>query len=443
MASSKFSVGRLLASGLMVGAVLTACSGKEDALKPGPTTAGSGTGGSNLGGSAVTTSGAAGASGGTTAGGSGGAATGMPPIGDKCGANSVKHPDGLCYCQPATLSACVSGCGDFQTDADRCGNCDTKCGATQACRAGKCTPEPTVVVPAAAGCGSIRLAVAAGTLYWTDKMHGTVQSIATTGGTAKSLVTAQMAPTQIAVNGTALYWLAGGSKSIMTATLAGATPTAVMPAATAEIGGFTFSEDGKTLYFSAGTVVSKTTAAPGGTPTEVGHEESGIPHALAVSGGLIAFPADLNGDVDIMTLVAGTPSVCASPDSTVATNTSCLRVARSQGNLYLDAVYIVGGKAYWLNGTQVVSSPAMGTPSNDTIATAANPNAVNGTTMAIIDGQVYFADDVGSIYQAPLMINAPVATLARGQMKPSSITADASNVYWANSDCSIMSTPLK
>jgi hypothetical protein len=252
-----------------------------------------------------------------------------------------------------------------------------------------------------------------------------------------------MAPSQIAVNGASLYWLAGGTKQIMTATLAGATPTEVVKSATDEIGGFTFSEDGKKLYFSAGTKISKTSATPGGAITEVGHEESGIPRALAVSGNLVAFPADLNGDVDIMTMVEGTPSVCASADSTVATNTSCARVARSQGGLYLDAVYIVGDFAYWLNSAQVVRSPTKTAPSNDPVLTDPDPNALSGTAMAIVKDQVYYADDQGSVYRSPLMINAEVATVARGQLKPTSITADDNNVYWANTNCSIMSAPLK
>lgn len=251
-----------------------------------------------------------------------------------------------------------------------------------------------------------------------------------------------MAPTQLTVNGGALYWLASGTKQIMTATLTGTTATEVVKSPSDAIFGFTFAEDGKTLYFSAGTKINKT-SANGGAVVEVGHEESGVPHALAVAGDLVAFPADLNGDVDIMTMVSGTPSVCASLDSTLATNSSCSRVARSQGGLYLDSIYIVGDDAYWLNGTQVVSSPTKATPANDTVATATDPNALVGTTMAIVKDHVYFADDTGSIYQAPLMVNADVATLARGQLSPTAITADDDNVYWANTDCSIMSTPLK
>lgn len=444
MAWSKLSVGFWLASGFVISGVATACSSTTDPIKAGPTTGGTPSM-TTTGGSATSGSGGAVAASGTAAGGASGGGMGRPPVDGKCGPSSVKRAaDGLCYCQPATLTSCSNGCGDLQTDPDRCGDCDTKCEASQACRAGKCTASPTVLVPAAEGCRSIKLAVADGTLYWTDEGHGTVQSITVAGGTAKSLVTGQMAPTQIAVNGTALYWLASGAKSIMTATLAGASPTEVVKSATDAIAAFTFSEDGKSLYFSAGRFVNKTTAAPGGTVTEVGHEESGLPHALAVAGKLIAYPADLNGDVDIMTEVAGTPAVCASPDSKTDTNSSCARVARSQGGLYLDASYIVDGDAYWLNGPQVVTSPAdVPDGTNDFVATATNPAALAGTALTIVDKQVYFADDTGTVYHSGLMVNAVVETLARAQKSPMSIAADANNVYWANTDCSIMSVPLK
>jgi hypothetical protein len=110
-------------------------------------------------------------------------------------------------------------------------------------------------------------------------------------------------------------------------------------------------------------------------------------------------------------------------------------------------VYIVGDNAYWLNGPQVVTSPANipdgASSTNNTVATASNPNALAGTAMAIVKDQVYFSDDTGSIYAAALKVNADVATIARGQMSPTSITADDTNVYWANADCSIMSAPLK
>jgi hypothetical protein len=271
-------------------------------------------------------------------------------------------------------------------------------------------------------------------------MHGTVKSIATTGGTAMPVATGQMAPTLISVNGTSVYWLATGSKAIMKSTAGGA-PQSVTTS-TGDIGGFTLSADGNTLYFASGVTVNKTSTTPGGTVTEVGHEDKGIPHALTVEGNLIGYPAKGTGDVDIMTMVDGTPAVCASESSTLV-NKNCVRVARSQGSLYYDNIYILMGQAYWGNDAVVQTATASDTTGVDTNVAGNVGNAQSLAAFSITGQTVYFADDTGFVYQAPLMKNATPAALARGQMGITAIVADANNAYWANGDCSIMSLPLK
>ncbi len=450
MASSKLCVGLVLASGLVVSSLVSACSSKVEDIKPGPAAGGTMTtphGGATGTAGSTSTSGAGGASGGSggaATAGAAGAGMGVPPVDGHCVPSAVKHAaDGLCYCQPSSLTMCTDGCGDFPTDPDHCGNCTTKCEAAQACTAGKCTASPKLLAPVAAGCGSMVLTVAAGTVYWTDKMHGTVNSVAAAGGTPKAIVTAQMAPTQIAVNaaGTALYWIASGTKQIMTSPIAGGTATAVIPAQAGDVNGFTL--DGTSLYFSTGKTINKTPAAGGGAITEVGHEEKGIPHALAVAGDLIVYPAEVTGDIDVMKMVDGTPASCASPDSAVP-NTNCDRLAKSQGNLFDNAIYVIEGNAYWLNGNQVTGNPVVNpTGVNDIIAQLTSANGMNGTALTILNKVAYFTDDAGYVYKAPLMKNAPVTTLARAQMKPTSIAADDANLYWTNGDCSIVALPLK
>ncbi|HEX2871435.1 MAG TPA: hypothetical protein VHP33_09270 [Polyangiaceae bacterium] len=76
------------------------------------------------------------------------------------------------------------------------------------------------------------------------------------------------------------------------------------------------------------------------------------------------------------------------------------------------------------------------------VAVATKALVPSGTALTIVDKQVYFADDTGTVYHSGLMVNAVVETLARAQKSPMSIAADANNVYWANTDCSIMSVPL-
>jgi hypothetical protein len=440
MVRSAWSMGIVVCGGLVISGSAAGCGTNEADPTPVPqTTAGSSGATATVGGSS-----AGGGSGVPGSGASAGTGTGggLMPINGSCPPRSLKNPmTGLCTCQPMTLTACPNGCGDLQTDPDRCGNCDTKCGATQACNAGKCDAAPTTLVPATVGCGSMKLAASGDKVYFTDQLHGTVTSVAKTGGAATPLVQNQMQPTSIAVTAHALFWIASGSKSLMTASLTGESPTA-LATATSDLGGFTLSADGMTAYFSVETKVNKVSATPGGAVTEVGHEDTGIPKALAVSGNLLAFPADLNGDVDVMTMGAA-PAVCASEDSTTAKNSNCKRLARSQGSIVLDAIYIVAGKAYWANGTAVTSAPTdQNNALNDIVVQSPSPVANTITALAIAGETAYFADDDGGVYSSPLTVGATAKVLARGQGKPTAIAVDDTHVYWA-SDCAISSVPLE
>ncbi len=424
---------------LPFGLLSTCCValGCSSSSTPPTTTVGSAPGGATSGG-ASSTGGASSVAGAATGGSSaGGVSGGVAPVDGMCSPNSLKHADGLCYCQPDTLTSCPDGCYDPQTDPDHCGDCSTKCAPAATCNAGKCSAVPTVFVPAAAGCGSIHLALDSGTLYWSDQMHGTVQSIATAAGsTAKSVATAQTSPTLLSVNGSSVYWLAG--KSVMRATSGGA-PLAVATATDA-INGFTVSSDGNTLYFASDTIVNKTSSAGGGMVTEIGHEDTGIPHALSVSGNLIGYPADLNGDIDIMTMVDGTPAFCSS-DTT--TNKNCLRIARSQGSLYVDNIYLLNGSAYWGNQAAISTDSTTDMTGEDSTVASGSPDASMLGAFSISNSAVYFADDTGGVYQAPLMVNATSTGVARAQMGVTSIVADTANVYFATGDCAINSAPLK
>jgi hypothetical protein len=357
----------------------------------------------------------------------------------KCPQGAYTQEDGLCHCLLDTPNVCGDVCVDNMTDPDNCGDSCTKCGPMQACNAGHCGATPTTFLPAAPGCGALRLAWAGGTLYWTDENHGTVKSISTVGGAAATVASNQMAPTLVAVYGAALYWLESGAKRIMKATIPGGTPAPVATS-TAAIGGFVVSPDGNTLYFSAGTTINKTTTAGGGAVTEAGHEDSGIPGALALDGANIAFATRVNGDVDVMTIGTGTPSVCAAPDSTTATNASCLRVGRSQDSLIYDTIYAMNGKVYWAAGDAVHSaSETLSDGFNDRIASTM-PGKYVGTFAILGTSTVYYSDE-DSLLKAPLMPNAPFSIWARAQPMSTSIALDATNVYWATSDCAVMVMP--
>jgi len=418
----------LLPALLAMGGVIINC-GSSDGTKPitggaGAANTGAGTGGAPVG---------SGGSGGSTTGGSSGDGTG----GAKCVPGSLKDPDtGMCVCRPATNKLCSDGCYDTANDPDHCGDCTAKCEATQVCGASKCSATPKAVVPAAAGCGTLRLAISGSTLYWTDETHGTVQSVATAGGAATSVATAQMKPGLIAVNGTTAYWVNSGDKTIMKA--GSATP---LVTGKTGIGGITLSTDGKTLYFADGvTINSISTTATDGKSTLIGKEDSGIPHALAVENDNIAYPTELNGDVDVMKITAQGDSVCASEDSTTATNKGCTRLSRSQ-TPYFDAMYLIGGKAYWTNQTAVEVQDITAT-SADAVATAGG-QALKITAFSISNSAAFFAADDGYIYTSPLTTGSMALAVARtASPGATSVVADATNVYFATPDCAINSQPI-
>src|SRR5450432_2931517 len=138
-------------------------------------------------------------SGGSGGGGSGPVDSGMSAtlMDGACAVNAYPHM-GVCACQDGTPTVCSGTCVDTTSDPDNCGACGTKCGATSACAAGVCSPMPTAVLPAVAGCTALTLAAAGGSLYYADEGHGTINKV----GGAAALVTGEMGPTWLAANGT-------------------------------------------------------------------------------------------------------------------------------------------------------------------------------------------------------------------------------------------------
>jgi hypothetical protein len=390
--------------------------------------------------------------------------------------------DGGCACAPGSDKLCpvpggngsmVNTCIDSTTDPDNCGACGTKCDPTVACIAGKCGKAPTALVAAATGCKSIHVAFDGGKIYWTDEGHGTVKSIATTGGAAAaSLSTGEMGPTILLVKAGTVYWVDSGNNSIRSASGGGAATTVVaMPPAISAtpacdtacmvanvdenkgIHGLALSPDGNTLYFSAGTDVYKV-AKGGGTITNVGYSEGprhGVPGALAVDDKYVYYPTGVNGNVEIMPIAA----MCDMAAATAQDPTCPLRQARSQTPLVLDTIFLKGDKLYWAQGQAVrvgsvsakLDAGLSGQDGNDYSASV-NTGVVTG--FALGTANAYFGEfpaaqgkpEDGFIERAA---NPPYAkdmtpnavVIARKQPSPTSLAVDGTNVYWTTSDCDI------
>jgi hypothetical protein len=438
-----FSIGILLTAMMfMAGSMFSACGSKTPA-----TTGAAGQGGG------------AGTGGGTTY-----------PVMDstgKCVAGAFAHA-GVCACQPDIPTVCKAGCTDTKIDNDNCGGCDKPCGATSTCVAGACSAAPANVVPAAAGCAvtlgvldmGLSVAVAGDKIYVADAGHGTIKSYPVAGGAGTVVAMGEMNPHALAVAGTTVAWISSvgagmdaNGNTIINSTLKATKTTGGAPVTLATnmniaggIQGLVLSADGATVYFSQDTKINSIPAA-GGTVTNVGNEDhGGIPGALALSGTKLSYPTGLNGDVDIMTIKAGTVGSCGINDP--ATNeldptkqVNCLRVARSQGSLVLGTMVSNATKAFWADGTNLKANlTADGSPqSNENLGQSAGTDI---KALALTANNIYFAHD-DMIERVELKMDAVQAAITRGQMKPASLAVDATKIYWGNNgDCTVNSTSL-
>jgi membrane-bound inhibitor of C-type lysozyme len=429
MTKTKLSMGVLLMSGLF----LFGCSSKPGASTPG----------------AAGTSGGAGTSGQAGTTGNMDASTNPATLPNGHCVSGAYPRDGIgCMCLSNVPNVCVDKCTDIRTDNDNCGACGTKCDANASCNAGKCGPVPVVVVPAAAGCTSLHIAVGGTSLYWTDEGHGTVKSMPLAGGAGATVAMAETTPTSLVVAGTTVFWLSG--KMIRKST-AGAAATTVVTSPD-PINGFTASVDGATVYFSALTKVMQVPAAGGAAVVVASEEHAGVPGALALDGTTLVYPCDINGDVDVVELAAGKVSSCGAEDDAGAlVQVMCTRIARSQGSLFLGSILATGHRAYWADNPTIKGGDS--TPgaaqSNDSIASTASTNGSisaltnSGTTLLFAEYDKAMPATSGYIDKAPLVKDSTTIILARAQNAPGSIAADTTKVYWSTGDCKIMSTLLQ
>jgi hypothetical protein len=363
-----------------------------------------------------------------------------------CVANAYKHPTntGVCSCQSDTPDVCDTvGCTDTMTDTSNCGSCGTACTPTATCNGGACGPSPTILQAAISGCTGLTIAVADGAVYYTDEAHDTVNKV----GSTAPIATGEMGATSLAVQGTDLFWYDKGTKKIRMVAEVGGTPadvyTNTAPATDGgvapDIAGFLVTSDGASVYISLGTNVIRAPVAGGASVIVAKEVAGGIPSALALNGTTnIVYPATFNGDVDAPRLSA-MPAICGMKDADDnAIETTCPRLARSQGDLLPTFVAVVNGSAYWVDGLTLYSETiaAMGsTPNAIGIATGDITAAVAGTDT------IYFAED-GLIEKRPAAVDMNSATpipVARGQMAATSMSLDATTLYWATKDCSIAS----
>ena len=435
----------------------------------------------------MTTGGAASGAGGASGSGTGGGGTAAP--GEACKATPDCRVGSGAFCKANVCScstdkpdicgmAATAVCTLKMSDPDNCGMCGTKCDAGATCVAGVCGKKP-VELTTSTGCtdatkdNGIRMAISGANLYWVEPMSGKVRSMPLAGGAVTEVATA-MNPTQIAADAKGVYWLTPGDGTMANPgkvfkkalPLAAGAPivltTATAPAATYKgpdpykIRGLTAHAD-KVYYALANDVHQisndETVTMDLVVGTAVNYDKpdmplvDGEPTGLAVNGTVALWTTGTRSGVESHTVG---PVV-------VAGAAGYVKLAKSVGSLLFNGdVSIDATNGYWADGEKIgmdaLIAPAdaiAGDNSSHNKVLTAEPNSAHVTSFTINAMNVYFAAESGTVFRHSLVPPAdatndpnPPAALARDQMKPTSVVVDATNVYWATSDCAIRSTGL-
>jgi hypothetical protein len=370
----------------------------------------------------------------------------------RCVPGAFPGRSGVCQCQRDYPCACPNvGCVDLKLDPDNCGACGAHCGPTSACNAGACGPAPVMVSGAIAGCHALTM-VATDAVYFTDAAHGTVNEV----GAATPLATNEMGATMIQQVGTNLYWYAPGSKSIRRMATTGGAVADVFTATVSDggtphdVAGFLVTSDSLSVYVSLGTQVLRASTTNIGTPTVVVNElHGGLPAALALNGSTnIVFLATLDGHV-YAPLLGAMPATCPGADNVGNLDPmTCPRLSGCTPEMLPSFVTVIAGHAYWIDGPNVKGELIGPTGTSFDSITSSQTSKI--TAAVATTDTIYFADEDppdpampnmagGFIEKAALTPNSTATLLARGQLQPQAIAVDATKVYWANADCSIMS----
>jgi hypothetical protein len=365
-----------------------------------------------------------------------------------------------------SLSGCVSA--DFPAPPSVEPNPDAGAGPTLLVSASGCGTDP----------GSIDFVVADGTLFWTEKFAGTVNSVPTIGGSKTVIATGQALPGPLAVDETSIFWVEAGKQRIMTKARGDtAPPTVLVEPGTAMTGNENainalLVSDG-TLFFGRFTSALKVPTT-GGTPIPIGlSPDDGQPAAFAIDAAHL-YQTELGHNAISREKLDGTQDGFLAEDSMTRAALAPDRIAVSQSELVTDAIAVVNGNVIWANLNVIEYKPVDAGERDPSfpIVSAPNTSPPNITGFVVSDGVVYFGesafDKVEVVAKVPLSTPQPAFTdagavdaaaddaavvdgaaadaggpatpvvIATDQQSPSLFAADATNIYWRTADCKIM-----
>jgi len=336
---------------------------------------------------------------------------------------------GQCTCPAYAPDLCASSsvCTKLADDPAHCGACDTQCGATEACSAGKCTSAPSLLAQLS-GCGVVRLLLQSGKLYALDQAAGQLENIALPGGARRRIAKGLGAPSAFALDATNAYIVT--DKSIARVSLAdGVTSVVVIEAAdiydVAVHDGKLYYGVGKPDDMPGGDVKSVAASAINGAGVSVAAVgDQGVPKGVAVSGDYVFYATDGAADVQADLLVGA----------------GHVKIAPSQGALVFGhrSVQSDGQNVLWISFNVQRRAPSSIDQIDNTVAWSRTSSA---TAFAFNATTVYLASESGDLEKAPFAVE-PAQWLARNLGRVDSIVLDDVNVYFSTARGKIMTTPL-
>jgi hypothetical protein len=267
-------------------------------------------------------------------------------------------------------------------------------------------PAP-VVLARAPGCGAARLALADGTLFWTERATGLVKKVSVTGGAPTVVAAGQAMPGAIAADDVAVYWSDEGDRTLRRATLDGAddgdgdggVPAPLLTAA-APVSALVAA--GGVLYYSAGT---STFAVPraGGVPSTLATFATcrpNTPGAIAAGGAYVYETADLLQFI-VRARTDGAQlgnNPCVAADAGAPQINIPETVSHTQGALLLDALAVTGSEVVWADHGFIAAKTTgvVAQATSRDVALSAGSNVITG--FVVSGARVYLgeSDDPGA-----------------------------------------------
>jgi hypothetical protein len=336
---------------------------------------------------------------------------------------------GACECA-AGQTLCSKRCVDLTQDPTNCHDCG------HSCQGGLCTAsvcQPSVVVAQTA---VVDIAVDSTNVYWTTGgVPGNVVTKPFTGGNASliSALNVEENPRGIARDQNHVYWVDLDNGAVEGVTLLSGTPIQSfyfrMPIMGPTPGPNDIVVDKNNVYWvdqAAGTVNQQALASPGGTTTVLASGRN-QPRALAVDATYVYW-VDY-GDTN-------TGSVNKVPIG--GNNTQVLPLATGENEPYDIVVDAEGAYVYWTTHADRLSGGSVRritTAGNVAPTVLANmQGAPDGIAIDPLPNEefVYWtAYDDGTVMKIPVAGGTPFQ-MATNQNNPTAIAVDTDNVYWAS-----------